>query len=62
MASPYCSNCRESIPADSLKRIAIGTGRSVVFCGSCNCYVAIEDKTPATPVKKDATPATDQPN
>ena len=37
----YCSNCRETITA--VKKIAIGESRNVVFCGSCNCYVNIEE-------------------
>lgn len=41
----YCSNCRESIAEDNQKMIKIGEERNVVFCGGCNCYVTLEDKT-----------------
>lgn len=43
MAKYYCSNCRENLPVDSLKKVAIGVDRNVVFCGSCNCYVTLEE-------------------
>lgn len=44
MAKGYhCSNCREAIATDNLKKIAIGEARNVVFCGNCNCYVTIEE-------------------
>lgn len=47
MAKGYhCSNCREAIAADNLKKIAIGEARNVVFCGNCNCYVTIEEPRP----------------
>lgn len=39
----YCSNCREKISPDALKKIAIGEARNVLFCGNCNCYVTIEE-------------------
>lgn len=41
MAGYHCSNCRENIA--NLKKISIGENRNVVFCGSCNCYVTIEE-------------------
>lgn len=47
MAGYHCSNCRENIPAGNLKKVAIGADRNVVFCGSCNCYVTLEEPNPA---------------
>lgn len=46
MAGYHCSNCRENIPADKLKKVAIGADRNVLFCGSCNCYVTLEEPNP----------------
>lgn len=45
-ATYYCSNCRESIAEDKLKKVAIGADRNVVFCKSCNCYVTLEQPAP----------------
>lgn len=55
----YCSNCRENIKADSLKKVPVGQDRNVVFCGTCNCYVALEEPkakapAPAAPATKPA--------
>ena len=46
--SYHCSNCREVLKEESLKKVAIGAGRSVVFCGQCNCYVAIQEPAKAS--------------
>jgi len=43
----HCSNCREK--TSNLKKIAIGEARNVVFCGTCNCYLAIEEEKAAAP-------------
>ena len=53
MAGYHCSNCREQIA--NLKKISIGENRNVVFCGSCNCYVTIEE--PAKAAAKSTTSA-----
>jgi uncharacterized CHY-type Zn-finger protein len=45
----HCSNCRENIATDNLKKISIGEARNVVFCGNCNCYVTIEEPRVAAP-------------
>ena len=45
----YCTNCRENVPTDGLKKVSIGKDRNVVFCGSCNCYVNIEQPAPLAP-------------
>ena len=39
----HCSNCREKLKEDGLKKVSIGQERNVVFCSECNCYVAIEE-------------------
>ena len=51
--SYHCANCREALKEESLKKIAIGSGRNVVFCANCNCYVTIEEtKKAVTPVEQ----------
>ena len=58
----YCSNCRETVKTDELKKIAIGKDRNVVFCAECNCYIAIEDKLPVkAEASKAPAPSADQP-
>ena len=51
MPTYHCSNCREKLADDAVKKIAIGTDRNVVFCKACNCYVTLEEKKVA-PAKK----------
>ena len=43
MAKYNCSNCREVRDTETLKKVSIGKDRFVLFCGDCNCYVAIQE-------------------
>jgi hypothetical protein len=45
----HCSNCRETLKEEGLKKVAIGAGRNVVFCANCNCYVTIEETVKVAP-------------
>ncbi len=51
MARYHCSNCREVLSEDKIKKVAIGTDRAVVFCAACNCYVTLEEKVAPKPSK-----------
>jgi len=51
MANYYCSNCRESLDVGGVNKTAIGASRNLVFCGSCNCYIKLENLTTVQPPK-----------
>jgi len=46
MSNYHCANCREKLEDSGVRKTAIGSNRSLVFCASCNCYIRLEDKTP----------------
>ena len=57
MGKINCSNCREVITEEDLKKVAIGKGRNVVFCAKCNCYLTIQEPIKAEKVEKEVPPS-----